>query len=207
MKPFCKHILPVAALCLLFSSCARDIIPRATLAEIYADMFLADQWLYDHSSERSTADTTLFYDPILARYGYTFEQYDKTVKHYMKDPERFSKIFRMASDKLRKGQKTYNRKKELVEQVRQYNAQFKGYGEKNFDEDTLLWKSPVIDSLLIDSLRRQARQRDSLLRAAIVRDSIKLDSLRRDSIRRHNARIDSTINAKRRRVSTGNINR
>lgn len=208
MKPSCKHILPMAALCLLLSSCGgRDIIPRATMAEIYADMFLADQWLYDHASERSVADTSLFYDPILARYGYTFEQYDKSVKHYMKDPERFSKVFRIATEKLRSRQKVYERKKNLVEQVKQFNAQFKGYGTKDFDEDTLLWKSPVIDSLLLDSLRRQARLRDSLIRAAFIKDSLQRDSLIRDSVRRHNARIDSALNVRRRHVNSEIIKR
>ena len=194
-------------MCLLLASCNRDIIPRAVMADIYADMLLADQWLSDHPSERSKADTSLFYDPILDKYGYTFEQYDKTVKHYLEDPERFSKVFRAAADKLRNKQKLYNRKKELADQVKAFNAQFIGYNTKDFEQDTTLWSPPITDSLVLDSLRRQALLRDSLLRAAEIRDSLQRDSLLRDSVRRFNARRDSIINSKRRRITTDNINR
>ena len=209
MRSFCRNILPVAALMLLLASCAgRDIIPRGVMADIYADMFLADQWILDHGTERHKADTSLFYDPILASYGYTFEQYDKSVKYYMQDPERFSKVFRAASDKLKKRQKVYERKKALVAQVKEYNAQFVGYKNKDFKEDTTLWKPPITDSLILDSLRRAAFLRDSLIRAAFVRDSLQRDSLMRDSVRRHNERLDSAIRLQRRKGTfTGNIKR
>lgn len=208
MKVICRYVLPLAAMFVLLCSCGgRDIIPRSVMADIYADMFLADQWLADHTSERTTADTTLFYDPILARYGYTFEQYDNSVKHYLKDPERFSKIFRDASEKLKNGKKAFDRKKELADRVKEFNAQFRGYGEKDFKEDTLLWQAPITDSVILDSLRRKAALRDSILRAEFVRDSTQRDSLLRDSIRRQNARLDSALNAQRRRVETRNVSR
>lgn len=208
MRVICRYVLPLAAMLFLLCSCGgRDIIPRSVMADIYADMFLADQWLADHTYERTAADTTLFYDPILARYGYTFEQYDNSVKHYLKDPERFSKVFRDASEKLKNGKKAFDRKKELADRVKEFNAQFRGYGEKDFKEDTLLWQAPITDSVILDSLRRKAALRDSILRAEFVRDSTQRDSLLRDSIRRQNARLDSALNAQRRRVETKNISR
>lgn len=192
------HIVAAAVLVTLLCSCRERIIPRATMVDIYSEMFLADQWLSDHYQERTKADTSLFYDPIFARYGYTFEDYDRSVKYYLKDPERFSKIFRDASARLAKKKDLYARKSERVAKIREFNDQFKGYMQANFDEDTVLWRPPITDSLILDSLRRDSLYRDSLIRAAFVLDSLRLDSLYRDSIRRHNERIDSILNAKRR---------
>ena len=211
MRIRCAHMVTALMLILLLSACGgrARIIPRSTLANIYADMFLADQWLSDHSPERLTADTTLFYDPIFARYGYTFEDYDYSVKHYLKDPERFSKIFRDAADKLKKERDIYVSKKEFVEKVKEFNEGIRGYSLVDFDHDSLLWKRPITDSLILDSLRRDSLFRDSVRREALRLDSLRLDSLYRDSAQRHKARIDSALNRQRsRRVNLENqVNR
>ena len=203
MKRLVAQMFTALALILLLTCCGgrARIIPRATLANIYADMFLADQWLADHSSERKTADTTLFYDPIFARYGYTFEDYDYSVKHYLKDPERFSKIFRAAADKLKKEHEMYLSKRDFVERVKAYNSGIRGYNIKDFSSDSLLWKAPITDSLILDSLRRDSLYRDSVLREAFRLDSLRLDSLYRDSIERKNARLDSILREQRNRRS------
>lgn len=195
------RILAALLTILLLSACSgrSRIIPRGTLANIYADMFLADQWLSDHSAERQAADTSLFYDPIFARYGYTFEDYDRSVKHYLKDPERFSKIFRQAADKLKKEHDVYVGKKEFVDKVKEFNAGIKGYGIKDFERDTLLWKRPITDSLILDSLRRDSLYRDSVARAAFVLDSLRRDSLVQDSLRRRRAAVDSALTRQRAR--------
>lgn len=180
-----RHTVAALLLGLLLVSCSGKprIIPRATLTDIYADMFLADQWLSDHSSERSKADTTLFYDPIFARYGYTFEDYDATVKKYMIDPEKFSKVFKDASNKLAAKGKLYEAKAQKVKEIREYNELFTHFASLDFASDTVLWRPPVTDSLVLDSLRRDSLFRDSVARAIFVRDSVHRDSLRRDSLR------------------------
>ena len=86
----------VAAVSLFFLiSCGGDkekVIPRSKLAEIYAEMFITDQWLGANPSLRRSADTSLVYAPILEKYGYTSADYRKSVDMYMDDPERFSRI-------------------------------------------------------------------------------------------------------------------
>lgn len=203
MRFHCAHMVAALLLTLLLFSCSgrTRIIPRSTLANIYADMFLADQWLSDHSSERSAADTSLFYDPIFARYGYTFEDYDRSVKHYLKDPERFSKIFRQAADQLKKEHDLYLGKKEFVDKVREFNSAITGYNIRDFERDSLLWKRPVTDSLVLDSLRRDSLYRDSVRRAALVLDSLRRDSLLRDSLQRRRAVVDSALMRQRARRS------
>lgn len=80
-------------------SCSRArVIPRKTLTDIYVRMLLADQQVR-YSSDPNlaiVADTTRFYEPILAQAGYDKADYVKTVGRYMKDPEKFSEIFRDA---------------------------------------------------------------------------------------------------------------
>ena len=71
-----------------------DIIPKGKMAEIYADMFMADQWLIQNPKATRTADTTLVYEAIFREYGYDSDDYRATVAHYMEDPDRFARILR-----------------------------------------------------------------------------------------------------------------
>ena len=70
------------------------------MAEIYAEMLMADQWIHDNSSMRTKADTSLVYEPIFERYGYNTEDYQASVAHYMNDPERYSRILRTTTEIL-----------------------------------------------------------------------------------------------------------
>lgn len=96
MKTALKHILGIILLIFMFSSCNKeeDIIPRKKMSMIYAEMFLVDQWIQANPQYRWVADTTLMYEPILQKYGYTSEDYRRSVYKYLDDPERFARIFR-----------------------------------------------------------------------------------------------------------------
>lgn len=184
----CRHIFLLLLLAGLFASCAGKprIIPRRVLTDIYAEMFLADQWLNDHKTERSRADTMLFYDPIFKRYGYSFEDYDASVRHYLNDPEKFSKVFRDAANKLKDKRDIYRRKIEEQDRIKEFNSSIRGFSRKNFKADTIIWRSAYKDSLkqaFADSVRRDSLIRDSLRLDSLRRDSIRVDSLRRDSLK------------------------
>ncbi|MBR3075623.1 MAG: DUF4296 domain-containing protein [Bacteroidales bacterium] len=183
-----RHIVFAVLLTLLLCSCGGRprIIPRSTMTDIYAEMLLADQWLADHPSHRKDLDTLLFYDPIFRRYGYTFEDYDASVQHYLKDPEKFSRVFRDATAMLRKRSAHYQKKADELQRIKDFNAGIKGFTLKRFDRDTFLWRTPHKDSLI-----RAAFIRDSVIRDSIIRDSIIRDSLVRDSILRDSLRLDS----------------
>lgn len=180
MSPVRHTFTLIVVACLLYACSGRPrIIPRSVLTDIYAEMFLADQWLEDHSGERSKADTSLFYDPIFRRYGYTFEDYDASVQHYLKDPEKFSKIFRDASFKLKDKRDFYKKQSDRLEQIKEFNASIKGYKIQDFRKDTTIWRTPYKDSL-----KEAIRIMDSLMRDSLYLDSLRLDSLRRDSLMR-----------------------
>ena len=116
-----KHfvILLLLAAIVLAPSCRRTgprVIPRGKLAKIYAEMFVTDQWIQNTPKLRSIADTSLVYEPILEKYGYTSEDYQHSVQHYMDDPERFSRILRTTGEILDDQIKDLKRKqKELQE--------------------------------------------------------------------------------------------
>ena len=93
----------MTAVFLLAVSCGRKedkVIPRSKLAEIYAEMMLVDQWIMNNPGNRHIADTSLVYEPVLERYGYTSADYRKSVDVYMNDPERFSRILRTTAEIL-----------------------------------------------------------------------------------------------------------
>ena len=91
-----RRICVLAAAALLVISCGRNgrVIPAHKLSKIYAEMLVLDQRIRNNPQLASTADTTLVYEPILNKYGYSGKDYAKSVARYMKDPEAFGKIFK-----------------------------------------------------------------------------------------------------------------
>ena len=103
MKRFPAYSLVLTlVLGLMLASCGRKerVIPKEKMSEIYAEMYVLDQWLDDNRSLRREADTSLVYAPILEKYGYTYDDYLNSVNAYMKDPTRYSRILRRTSEIL-----------------------------------------------------------------------------------------------------------
>ena len=88
--------LVAAGLFLLCVSCGREgkVIPKQKMAEIYADMFVADQWLAQNYKASRTADTTMVYESVFRKYGYDSDDYRASVNYYIQDPDRFARILR-----------------------------------------------------------------------------------------------------------------
>lgn len=122
MKIMLRHFLTMlAAACLIFSSCDKNeekVIPRSKLSRIYAEMLMTDQWISSTPGVRMIADTSLVYAPILEKYGYTTEDYMRSVDVYMNDPERFSRILRNTSVILDKRLKELRKLKGEIEEAR-----------------------------------------------------------------------------------------
>ena len=103
MRKVFLHISAISAALLLCLACSGDkvsVIPRGKLAKIYAEMLVMDQWTQSEPVLRAQADTSLVYEPIFEKYGYDTEDYIHSVGHYMKDPERYSRILRSTTDML-----------------------------------------------------------------------------------------------------------
>ena len=103
MMKLWKYILPLIAV-VVFASCSSkdeaEVIPRNTMADIYVEMLMMDQWISNMPGMRNIADTSLVYEPILQKYGYDKFDYIHSVNFYMDDPERFSRILRTSMDKI-----------------------------------------------------------------------------------------------------------
>ena len=97
-----SHILAALVGMLCLSACWQKdkIIPRSKMADLYVDMFLADQWVINAPGQARASDTTMLYEPIFNRYGYTTEDYIASVDYYLRDPKRYGRILKKAESKL-----------------------------------------------------------------------------------------------------------
>ena len=122
MKRSLKYIVLILAMVLvLVPSCRKDsakVIPRSKLARIYAEMLVTDQWIISTPKIRNIADTSLVYDPILEKYGYTPEDYQQSVMYYLNDPERFSRILRTSGELLDKELKVMRKQQAKILRIK-----------------------------------------------------------------------------------------
>ena len=96
-----KRFLHIVLVLLAAVACQRTrIIPKDTLADIYMDMFLADQVVREENIPRTQMDTTLVYEAVFRKYGYDTDDYLNSVRYYLKDPERFAKVFESVAKRL-----------------------------------------------------------------------------------------------------------
>ncbi len=200
MRKITEYVMLALLVCAcLLPSCRHvKIMSERDMSDIYAEMFLADQWLNDNPGLKRTADTTRFYETIFRRFGYGFEDYDASVNYYLNHPEKYKKIVERAQNKLRSTQKSLESFEKALERQNQILA---GLGALHL---------PVfaVDSVKVDTLmvwapwRDTLSYRDSVLRERLRLDSLRLDSLRRDSLRRDSLRLDSPkrLNLRRRRL-------
>ncbi len=136
---------------LLSASCSKKgrVIPEDKFSEIYAEMFLADQWLTSHYSERTKADTTLFYEPIFRKYGYSLKDYDASVKHYIRKPDDYAKMLKTTSLRL-------DKKANYLKKVDDYYSKRRSvspYEPKNFDLQTLMAEDTMMRWHISDTAR------------------------------------------------------
>lgn len=164
-------VLVLLAVLLLAPSCRKGkIIGQKEMSDIYAEMFLADQWVNDNPNQKRTADTSRFYESIFRSYGYSFEDYDASVNFYLHRPEKYKKILERTQKKLRSTQNTL----EAVEkEIERQNKILEGLGCLHL---------PVFsaDSVKVDTSMYWAPWRDTL---SARRDSLSAsaDTVRRDS--------------------------
>ena len=123
------------------------------MAHIYAEMLVIDQWIAENPKFRTQADTSLVYEPILNEYGYTTEDYRASVSHYMKDPERYSRILRKTTEFLEKQLlelKQIKQKEDWKKSLRTYELDKRWFYYNKLVEGQ--WESGDSISVALDSL-------------------------------------------------------
>lgn len=119
MKRTFFHIMFAGICVFLLFSCRKEssVIPRDKMSEIYAEMFVADQWISSHYKARKTADTSWVYEPIFEKYGYTADDYRASVEYYLQDPDRYARILRQTTVIIEGHIRDLKRQKELLESI------------------------------------------------------------------------------------------
>ena len=133
------------------------------------------------------ADTSLVYEPIFEKYGYTSADYRKSVDVYMDDPERFSRILRTTVgifDKKLKELKIRQEEEAKAEALRLMREKMKIRVEFDIDAaNPFLFKEPYMhfyDSLAVecDSIDvyrlRNIERTDTIFKGPlmVVKDSV-----------------------------------
>ena len=96
-----KRFLHIVLVLLAVAACQGPrVIPKDTLTDIYTDMFIADQMVREENIPRARMDTMLLYEAVFEKYGYDTDDYLHSVRHYLKDPERFAKVFENVAKRL-----------------------------------------------------------------------------------------------------------
>ena len=176
-RAFFRSVVAVLAVMAVISGCHREgrLISKNALQCIYSDMFLADQWLKSNSDVREKADTTLFYEPIFRKYGYTTKDFEATIDHYTDRPDKLVKIIQKSAKDLNEKYLEYNRIAERIQKIRTDNLKGFGYEYATFaDADSILWGTTVLDSVLVrDSVYIKPAQPDS----TAVTEPVKLEDI------------------------------
>ena len=96
-----KRFLHIVLVLLVAVACRGPrVIPKDTMTDIYTDMFLADQMVRDADIPRAQMDTMLLYEAVFEKYGFDTEDYLYSLRYYLKDPERFGKVFENVAKRL-----------------------------------------------------------------------------------------------------------
>ena len=128
-----KRFLHIVLVLLAAASCRGPrVIPKDTLTDIYVDMFMADQQVREENIPRPQMDTTLVYEAVFNKYGYDTDDYLHSVREYLKDPERFAKVFEEVNKRLEGELKALDRQIEYEQNLANKRAT----------------KYPLVDSLL-----------------------------------------------------------
>lgn len=182
-------ILPLVLLLAFLTSCSERgrVIPQGKMARIYAEMFIADQWVMVNPAARKQADTSLFYEPIFRKYGYTFKDYNASVEHYLQDPDTYVKILTQTSDILESQLEQARSLKEIEDGAKAFNAKIKGYENKDFS-DSLIWKP------LLDAWRKEAVDPiDSVEASGAFEDSVYVLPVPADSLAAREAVVEEAV--------------
>ena len=109
----------------LMSSCSnKGVIGKKTMVAIVQDMYLADQYIEMNPQMRAMTDTLRVYPAIFAKYGYTVEDYNNSLRYYLQKSDTYNKILSAASDDLEYRMKKLEREQE-EEEMRLNNSVLK----------------------------------------------------------------------------------
>ena len=78
----------------------RGVIGKKAMIAIVKDIYLADQAIEQNPDLRAQTDSLTVYPAILAKYGYTTDDYSKSVAYYLQKGESYSKLLKEAQKQI-----------------------------------------------------------------------------------------------------------
>lgn len=134
-------IIRVIILCCILAAAAgctpRGIIPKRKMAAINAEMFLFDQYADADRQMKRITDTCAIYKPLLRSYGYTTDDYFKSLEYYLDNVKEMEEVLDMTEKILKKRE---NRILKHIEEGARKNDTtivMKPRRQKKSDEDEL----------------------------------------------------------------------
>ena len=97
-----KTILIFASL--ILASCSGDYIPQKKMPEIIAEIYKADRYINSRYNLVLRSDTTRYYEAIFNKYGYTSDDFIKTIDYYLTRPVKLKSFYTEAKAILEKEQ-------------------------------------------------------------------------------------------------------
>ncbi|HIZ87063.1 MAG TPA: DUF4296 domain-containing protein [Candidatus Coprenecus pullistercoris] len=167
-KTFLIIYTAILSLMALPSCDRRDgIIPKDVMSEIYYDIYMTDEAIKTRYIFRKMADTMMLYEPIFNKYGYTTEDYNRSVEYYLERPDKFEDVFQATKTMLEMRKSELNdileaegrrpRLWPLIDSLELYTADgihagmmFKYLRMMFFQADTALPMSPEPDTALLE---------------------------------------------------------
>ena len=165
------------------------VIPKDTLTDIYVDMLMADQFVREENISRKQLDTMLVYEAVFNKYGYDTDDYLNSVRYYLKDPERYAKVFEDVAKRLQG-------EVDALEKIIEHQEWLQRMGAKRPQIDSIL--APFSKENVYVGLARVARDTSrypAWFRLVAVHEDtlmIPLDSLkaRKDTVERNRPVMD-----------------
>ncbi len=90
IKTICTAV--VLGICAACSHTGGPAINEKEMSGIISDIYLVDQWAKVDNKVSMRADTTLIYNAVFMKYGYTFEQYMSSMEYYVRNWKKYLRI-------------------------------------------------------------------------------------------------------------------
>lgn len=97
-----QSIVLLIALFSLFSCSPRGVVDAEIFPSLLADLYLTDKAITVDFNRVQRADTMLLYEPVFNKYGYTTDEFIKTIDFYLARPAKLKSFFTKAKDILEK---------------------------------------------------------------------------------------------------------
>lgn len=98
----------MVVIALILAGCSRKgIIPSGKMARILHDMYLIDAEIENDGDYSAMADTTLVYAAVFDEYGYSVDDFQRSLDYYLHNPIKFKEVFKMAHDRFENEMKAF----------------------------------------------------------------------------------------------------